>query len=99
MVADLVVDGAGLSGLSSSLSSITDNLDATRSTIEAAGNDLGSGDVWDALDDFESSWDDGRGQIEKNMRAMRELLEAAVKAYGDVDQELADGLNKESAGR
>jgi Excreted virulence factor EspC, type VII ESX diderm len=97
-MADLVVDGVGLSTLSSTLSSITDNLDATRSTIDAVRDDLGSGDLWDALDDFEDNWDDGRGQIDKNMKAMRELLEAAVKAYDDADQELADGLNKESEG-
>jgi uncharacterized alpha-E superfamily protein len=97
-MADLVVDGVGLSTLSSTLSSITDNLDATRSTIDAVRDDLGSGDLWDALDDFENNWDDGRGQIDKNMKAMRELLEAAVKAYDDADQELADGLNKESEG-
>ena len=34
-----------------------------------------------ALDDFENSWDDGRGQIEKNMTAMREILQDCVNAY------------------
>jgi high-affinity Fe2+/Pb2+ permease len=96
-MADLVVDGVGLSTLSSTLSRITDNLNATRSTIDGVRSDLGSSDVWDALDDFENNWDDGRGQIDKNMKAMRELLDAAVKAYGDADQELADQLNKQSA--
>ena len=89
---DLVVDGVGLTALSATLSRITDNLDATRKTIEAVRNDLGSGEVWEALDDFENNWDDGRGQIEKNMNSMRELLDAAVKAYGDADQELSDSL-------
>lgn len=48
--------------------------------------------VSDALDSFESNWDDGRGQIDKNMQAMQEILDESVRAYEQTDQELADGL-------
>lgn len=48
--------------------------------------------VSDALVSFESSWDDGRGQIDKNMQAMQEILDESVRAYEQTDQELADGL-------
>lgn len=48
--------------------------------------------VYDALDSFESNWDDGRGQIDSNMQAMQEILDESVRAYEQTDQELADGL-------
>ena len=82
----------GLSTLGTTLSSITDTLNATRSLIEAVRSDLGSGDVWDALDDFENDWDDGRGQIEKNMKAMKQIMDDCVKAYNDGDEELYKSL-------
>ena len=89
---DLVVDGVGLTTLSSTPRRITRNLDATRRTIEGVRSHLGSSEAWEALDDSENKWDDGRGQIEKNMSSTRGLLDAAVKAYGDADQELSDSL-------
>jgi hypothetical protein len=95
----LVVDIDGLRDLGSTLTRITDGLDATRRTIDGVRSDLGSGDVWDALDDFENNWDDGRGQIDKNMKAMREVLEDSVKAYEDADAELERQLREQSAPR
>ena len=92
----LVVDIDGLRDLGSTLTRITDGLDATRRTIDGVRADLGSGDVWDALDDFENNWDDGRGQIDKNMKAMREVLEDSVKAYEDADAELERQLREQS---
>jgi hypothetical protein len=92
----LVVDIDGLRDLGSTLTRITDGLDATRRTIDGVRSDLGSGDVWDALDDFEDNWDDGRGQIDKNMKAMREVLEDSVKAYEDADAELERQLREQS---
>jgi hypothetical protein len=92
----LVVDIDGLRDLGSTLTRITDGLDATRRTIDGVRSDLGSGDVWDALDDFENNWDDGRGQIDKNMKAMREVLEDSVKAYEDADAELERQLREQS---
>jgi len=95
----LVVDVDGLTELSSALTRITDGLDATRRTIDGVRADLGSGEVWDALDDFENNWDDGRGQIEKNMKAMKEVIDDSVKAYADADAELERQLREQSAPR
>lgn len=95
----LVVDIDGLTDLSSSLTRITDGLDATRRTIDGVRADLGSGDLWDALDDFESNWDDGRGQIDKNLKAMKEVIDDSVKAYADADAELERQLREQSQPR
>lgn len=95
----LVVDIDGLTDLSSSLTRITDGLNATRRTIDGVRADLGSGDLWDALDDFENNWDDGRGQIDKNMKAMKEVIDDSVKAYADADAELERQLREQSQPR
>jgi hypothetical protein len=95
---DLSVDLDGLRTLSSTLGSVRSTLDATRDVIEATRDDLGSDDVYDALDDFEENWDDGRGQIDKNMEAMTEILDESVRAYEQTDQELADGLREQMQG-
>jgi hypothetical protein len=95
---DLSVDLTGLRTLSSTLSGVRGSLDATRDVIEASRDDLGSAEVYDALDSFESNWDDGRGQIDKNMQAMIEILDESADAYEQTDQELANGLNESMSG-
>jgi hypothetical protein len=92
---DLSVDVAGLRTLSGTLRSVRDALDATRSVVEAGRDEVGSDDVYDALDAFESNWDDGRGQINENMQAMTEILDESAAAYEQTDEELASGLRKQ----
>lgn len=95
---DLSVDLDGLRTLSNTLAGVRSDLDATRRVIEAARDEVGSDVVYDALDSFESKWDDGRGQIDKNMQAMQEILDESVRAYEQTDEELADGLRASTSG-
>jgi hypothetical protein len=95
---DLSVDLDGLRTLSTTLAGVRSDLDATRRVIEAARDEVGSDVVYDALDSFESRWDDGRGQIDKNMQAMQEILDESVRAYEQTDEELADGLRASTSG-
>lgn len=95
---DLAVDVQGLRTLASTLRSVRSTLDATRSLIEAGRDDVGDDRVWDALDDFENQWDDGRGQIDKNIEAMSEILDESAGAYEQTDTELADGLREQMDG-
>ena len=95
---DLSVDLVGLRTLSTTLAGVRSELDATRRVIEAARDEVGSDVVYDALDSFESKWDDGRGQIDKNMQAMQEILDESVRAYEQTDEELADGLRASTSG-
>lgn len=95
---DLSVDLDGLRTLSTTLAGVRSDLDATRRVIEAARDEVGSDVVYDALDSFESRWDDGRGQIDKNMQAMQEILDESVRAFEQTDEELADGLRALTSG-
>ena len=92
---DLSVDVAGLRTLSGTLRSVRDALDATRSVVEAGRDEVGSDEVCDALDSFESNWDDGRSQINENMQAMTEILDESAAAYEQTDEELASGLREQ----
>ena len=92
---DLSVDVTGLRTLSGTLRSVRDALDATRSVVEAGRDEVGSADVYEALDSFESNWDDGRGQINENMQAMTEILDESAAAYEQTDEELASGLREQ----
>ncbi|WP_310962031.1 WXG100 family type VII secretion target [Nocardioides terrisoli] len=93
---DLKVDVDGLAQVNSSLRTVAHGLDDTRSNIDAVRADLGSGDVWEALDHFESHWDDGRGQLKKNMAGIESAIDGAVKEYRGADQKLADALHKQA---
>ncbi len=92
---DLSVDVAGLRTLGGTLRSVRDALDATRSVVAAGRDEVGSDEVYDALDSFESNWDDGRGQINENMQAMTEILDESAAAYEQTDEELASGLREQ----
>lgn len=94
----LIVDTDGLRSLSSTMTSIADSLDATRGLINGVRAEVGSEQVWDALSDFENHWDDGRGQIKKNMTAAREVLDEAARVYDETDAELANQLNEQWSG-
>lgn len=97
-MADLWVDIEGLTAVSSALRSVARGLDDTRGVIEAAQSDLGSGEVYDALDAFESHWDDGREQIKKNMSAIEQALDTAARHYRRTDQNLAAAVQTRHTG-
>ena len=95
---DLSVDVSGLRTLASTIRSVRSTLDATRSVGEAARDDVGDDRVYDALDSFEEHWDDGRGQIDKNIEAMGEILDESAGAYEKTDTELATQLTEQMDG-
>ncbi len=95
---DLSVDVAGLRTLAQTIRSVRSTLDATRSVIEAGRDDVGDDRVYDALDDFENHWDDGRKQIDKNIEAVGEVLDESARAYEKTDSELATQLTEQMDG-
>ncbi len=95
---DLQVDLAGLESFSGSLKHVTQGMNATRRLIDAARPDLGSADVANALDDFESRWDDGREKIDKNGKTLSTMVDESVKAYRKSDDELTKTLHDSMQG-
>ena len=96
---DLSVDVNGLRTLAQTIRTVKSTLDSTRATIDANRDDVGDDRVYDALDDFENQWDDGRGQIGKNIEAMGEILQESADAYEQTDTELATQLTDQMDGK
>lgn len=94
MAERLVVDVDGLEALAATLESIRQRLDATRSVIRAVQDDVGSGDVWSALDHFENHWDDGRGRLDENAKNLAATLRDSAAVYRDTDEQLATDVEQ-----
>jgi hypothetical protein len=98
-VADnLKVDLGGLEDFASQLKSIKDRMNGTRSMFDSYRGELGSGEVADALDSFESNWEDGRKQIDGHLEGLSKMAEQAVREIRKSDQELANELEKSTKG-
>ena len=95
---DLSVDVNGLRTLAQTIRTVKSTLDSTRATIDANRDEVGDDRVYDALDDFENHWDDGRGQIGKNIEAMGEILDESASAYEQTDTDLATQLTEQMEG-
>lgn len=93
-MADLVVDVDGLEALADCLEGIRNRLAGDRRALDTARDEVGSGEVWAALDHFERRWGDGRKKIQGNAKNLTEMLRSSAKAYRQTDQQLADDLQQ-----
>jgi hypothetical protein len=91
---DFPVDPAGLSGLAAQLGRIDAALAGTDHMVSAGADELGSGTVSDALDDFSSGWSHGRDEIDKNIKAVKSYLHGAAHTYREHDSKLAQSYRK-----
>lgn len=94
----LQVDLDGLTALAGTARDVRSRLNATRRVSHATRDVMGSSVVSDALESFEDHWDDGRGQIDKNLQAMGEILDESVTTYTDADTQLANKLHEQASG-
>lgn len=98
MADNLKVDLDGLESFASQLKSIKERMNGTRSMFDSYREELGSGEVADALDSFESNWKDGRAQIDGHLEGLAKMAEQAVREIRKADQELATELEKSTKG-
>lgn len=97
-MADLVVDLDGMSSLASTLTRIGERLDAARSELRGASDELGDEQVVSALERFEHRWRDGREDIRENGEALATMLTESVRTYRQVDSDLAAGIRTSVTG-
>jgi hypothetical protein len=88
----LHVDLDGLEDFAGRLRSIRDRMNATRDMVDAYEGDLGSGEVAEALHDFEHNWKDGREKIDGHLDGLAQMADQVVSEIRRADRELADGL-------
>ncbi|MEU6062980.1 hypothetical protein ABZ864_00370 [Streptomyces sp. NPDC047082] len=75
------------------LRSIKTRLNHTKKLFESYQDDIGSGKVNDALDDFESNWEDGREDITQQLDALADMSDTGVREFKKLDDELAKKVN------
>jgi hypothetical protein len=88
----LHVDLDGLEDFAGRLRSIRDRMNGTRDMVDAYEGDLGSGEVAEALHDFEHNWKDGRKEIDAHLDGLAKMADQVVREIRRADRELADGL-------
>jgi hypothetical protein len=69
-------------------------MNGTRNLVDSYEGDLGSGEVADALHDFEHNWKDGRKKIDAHLDGLAQMADQVVSEIRRADRELADGLAK-----
>ncbi len=75
------------------LRSIKTRLNHTKKLFASYKDDIGDGSVNDALDDFESNWEDGREDITQQLDALASMSDAVVREFKKLDDELAKKVN------
>ncbi|MFG2312357.1 hypothetical protein ACGFS9_27365 [Streptomyces sp. NPDC048566] len=101
---DLALPLSELEDYGGRLRDIKKRLNRTRKLFESYRDDLGDDTVHDALDDFESGWEDGREDIGQALDALAEMSDAVVREFRKLDDKLArevrDGVKmKDDRGR
>ncbi|MFJ5840000.1 hypothetical protein ACIQGO_25140 [Streptomyces shenzhenensis] len=75
------------------LRSIKTRLNHTKKLFESYKDDIGDGKVNDALDDFESNWEDGREDITQQLDALADMSDTVVGEFRKLDDDLAKKVN------
>lgn len=93
---DLALPLSDLEDYGERLRSVRTRLSRTKKLFESFRDDLGDGSVYDALDDFESNWEDGREDITQQLDALAEMSDAVVREFKKLDDQLAAEAEKGS---
>ncbi|MER6222484.1 hypothetical protein ACWCYL_16840 [Streptomyces sp. 900105755] len=86
---DLAIPLSELEDYGRKLRSIKERLNHTKKMFESYKDDVGSGTVYDALDDFESNWHDGREDITKQIDSLADMSDTVVREFKKLDDDLA----------
>ncbi len=91
----LKVCGDELTGLAGRLDSSSQRMDQVRRALDSANSaGLGSGELDGACEDFSGSWGYGVGRLGQCAGDASGFLHAAVRAFSETDQQLAQGLRE-----
>ncbi|MEU0168470.1 hypothetical protein ABZ214_23945 [Streptomyces iakyrus] len=90
---DLALPLTELESYGRRLRSIKTRLNHTKKLFASYKDDIGDGSVNDALDDFESNWEDGREDITQQLDALASMSDAVVREFKKLDDELAKKAN------
>lgn len=91
---DLALPLSDLEDYGGRLRSVKDRMNRTKKTFESYKDDIGDGGVYDALEDFESNWEDGREDITQQLDALADMSDAVVREFKKLDDKLAKDVSE-----
>ncbi|KOX45212.1 MULTISPECIES: hypothetical protein [Streptomyces] len=86
---DLALPLSELEDYGRQLRSLKTRLNHTKKLFESYKDDIGDGSVNDALDDFESNWEDGREDITQQLDALAGMSDAVVREFKKLENDLS----------
>ncbi|MGV9280250.1 hypothetical protein [Streptomyces sp. NPDC003730] len=90
---DLAIPLSDLEDYGRQLRSLKTRLNHTKKLFESYQDDIGDGSVNDALDDFESNWEDGREDIGQQLDALASMSDTVVREFKKLDDDLTKKVN------
>lgn len=99
-MADVNIDYATMQTLSTQLASIVQELELAQSRSEdliaAINTPYGRTHLADRAGEFESRWEDKRGELADQLKEIQEHVEAVLEGFREGDSELAAGMEEAS---
>ncbi|MDR1427360.1 MAG: hypothetical protein LBJ08_06345, partial [Bifidobacteriaceae bacterium] len=82
-------------GLKDNLEGLSGYLDANGKVVGSHRDDVGDGDVFAALEGFESHWQKGRDEIREKVENLANMLGEAVSAFEQTDSDVSSAIDTE----
>lgn len=94
----LAIPLSELEGFGGRLRSIKNRMNNTKKMFDGYEDDIGDGGVVEKLQDFESNWEDGRGDIDKQLTGLADMADTVYREATKADLDLAKSLEKGTKG-
>ena len=91
MASDVYIPGDELTELSSLLGGVLNLIDTDRGAV--ATPEVVGWPMTRAAANFDDKWGDGRYQLRKESKALKEAADQILQAFGDADNQAADSLS------
>ncbi|PJI90921.1 hypothetical protein [Luteimicrobium subarcticum] len=96
-MADLKIDLDAVTSLGSSLTKVAGEFDGANAHSDRIAGAVGHGHLADTVRDFAHKWDDTRGKMTDNLKALADAATNVAQAFTDTDGELAKALTDDGS--
>lgn len=90
----LAIPLSEIEGFGDRLRSIKGRMNATKKMFDSYADDVGDDGVVEKMESFESNWEDGRGDIDKQLSGLADMADTVFREATKADLDLAKQLEK-----
>ncbi|MFC6066477.1 hypothetical protein [Streptomyces ochraceiscleroticus] len=90
----LAIPLSELEGFGGRLRSIKGRMNGTKKMFENYADDMGDDGVVEKMESFEENWEDGRGDIDKQLSGLADMADTVYREATKADLDLAKQLEK-----